>query len=113
MRELEKHVYSHDTLVIGGSLPALLYAYTNSLPIVFATAHHPFEFDVIDTEKDLKFLGIDSTIPTTYLQIWNRLVFLLGMAGLMPLSDLAENMRIKERQLSITFVVDVTMIILI
>ena len=49
MRELEKHVYFHDTVVIGGNLPAFIYAYTNSLPIVFVDGKPPFEFDEVDS----------------------------------------------------------------
>jgi hypothetical protein len=102
MRELEKHIYFRDTIVVGGSLPALLYAYTNSLPIIFADGKPPFEFDELDEGTDLRFLGMDPESPATQLQVWNRLIFLLGLAGLMPLTGLAENIRIKEKQLFIT-----------
>jgi len=102
MRELEKHIYFRDTVVIGGNLPALLYAYSNGIPIVFADAVLPFEFDKFSAEEDLKFLGMDSSDTATHLQIWDRLIFLLGLAGLMPLSGLAENIRIKEKRLFIT-----------
>ena len=100
MRELEKHVYFHDTVVIGGNLPAFLYAYTNSLPIIFVDGKPPFEFDRFG-EEDLSFLGAGKRKTETHLQAWSRIAFLLGIAGLMPLSDMAESIRIKERQLSV------------
>ena len=101
MRELEKHIYFRDTVVIGGSLPAFLFAYTNSLPIIFVDGKPPFEFDEVD-DLDFEELGMSPSESVTHLQIWDRLVFLLGLAGLMPLSGLAESMRIKDRQLFIT-----------
>jgi len=99
MRELEKHVYFHDTVVIGGSLPAFIYAYTNSLPIIFVDSKPPFEFDRFGEKEDLSFLAMETSEAVTHLRVWDRLVFLLGLSGLMPLSDMAENIRIKEEQL--------------
>ena len=101
MRELEKHVYFHDTLVIGGSLPAFLYAYTNSLPIIFVDGKPPFEFDRFREEEDLSFLESEKHEIETHIQAWGKIAFLLGVAGLMPLSDMAESIRIKEKQLSV------------
>tara|TARA_R110000824_G_scaffold75212_1_gene190929 strand:- start:1384 stop:2262 length:879 start_codon:yes stop_codon:yes gene_type:complete len=101
MRELEKHVYFYDTVVIGGNLPAFIYAYTNSLPIIFVDGRPPFEFDRFGKEEDLSFLGIEAGTTIVQLQVWDRLIFLLGMSGLMPLSDMAENIRIKENLLSV------------
>ena len=99
MRELEKHVYFYDTVVIGGNLPAFLYAYTNNLPIVFVDAKPPFEFDEVD---NLDFEGLGLHTHTTkiastrtlwrkekrHLRLWERIGFLLGVAGLMPVSSL-------------------------
>jgi hypothetical protein len=113
MRELEKHVYFRDTVVIGGSLPAFLYAYTNSLPIVFVDGKPPFEFDEVD---DLNFeaLGLQYSYnegrlyseryggkEKRHLRLWERIGFLLGVAGLMPLSSYAESIRIQDNQLKI------------
>ena len=57
MRELEKHIYFYDTVVIGGNLPAFLYAYTNSLPIIFVDGKPPFELDEVET-LDFEELGL-------------------------------------------------------
>ena len=113
MRELEKHVYFYDTVVIGGNLPAFLYAYTNSFPIVFVDAKPPFEFDEVD-ELDFEGLGLRYSYNESgvyskryggkkkrHLRLWERIGFLLGVAGLMPLSNFAESIRIQDNQLKI------------
>ena len=113
MRELEKHVYFYDTVVIGGNLPAFLYAYTNSLPVVFVDAKPPFEFDEVDN-LDFEGLGLQYSYNKNrlysdryggkekrHLRLWERIGFLLGVAGLMPVSNYAESIRIQGNQLKI------------
>ena len=42
--KLERHVYQKDKIVIGGCLPALLYAYKNNIPVIFANGRfHYYE----------------------------------------------------------------------
>lgn len=113
MRELEKHVYFYDTVVIGGNLQAFLYAYTNSLPIVFVDGKPPFEFDEVDS-LDFEGLGLRYSYnkgriyseryggkEKRHLRLWERIGFLLGVAGLMPLSNFAESIRVQDNQLKI------------
>ena len=113
MRELEKHVYFYDTVVVGGNLPAFLYAYTNNLPIVFVDAKPPFEFDEVDN-LDFEGLGLQYSYNENrlysdryggkekrHLRLWERIGFLLGVAGLMPVSSYAESIRIQGNQLKI------------
>ena len=113
MREFEKHVYCYDTVVIGGNLPAFIYAYTNSLPIVFVDGKPPFEFDEID-DLDFEALGLQYSYnkgrkyseryggkEKRHLRLWERIGFLLGVAGLMPVSSYAESIRIQDNQLRI------------
>ncbi len=113
MRELEKHIYFRDTVVIGGSLPAFLFAYTSSLPIIFVDGKPPFEFDEVET-LDFEALGLQYSYnedrlyseryggkKKRHLRLWERIGFLLGVAGLMPLSSYAESIRIQDNQLKI------------
>ena len=113
MRELEKHVYFYDTVVIGGNLPAFLYAYTNNLPIIFVDGKPPFEFDEVDS-LDFEGLGLRYSYnkgriyseryggkEKRHLRLWERIGFLLGVAGLMPLSNFAESIRVQDNQLKI------------
>ena len=95
----------HDKIVIGGNLSALLFAYLNRYPVFFAKPERPFRFDYFEPTLDLQCVGIPTTtqelktpsglkkigIPK-YL-LWERLVFLLSLEGLLPLSDLCDKMR--------------------
>jgi len=95
----------YDKIVIGSTLPALLFAYLNQYPVFFAKPERPFRFDYFEPALDLQCVGIPATaqelktpsglkkigIPK-YL-LWERLVFLLSLEGLLPLSDLCDKMR--------------------
>lgn len=80
---MNDHVYEYDKLVIGGSLASLVYAYHESLPIIWTEARLPFFFD---KTKD----------GNSKLDIWHKMAFLLSMAGLAPLGDKAETIREEE-----------------
>ena len=114
MSGLEKHVYFRDTIVIGGTLPAFLYAFFNELPLVCVGSKPPFEFDEVGLNIDFDSIGLRYKTFKTYpnyeryygkekrlLRLWERTGFLLGTAGLMPISTFAENMRVVDNQLRI------------
>ena len=94
----------YDNIVIGSSLSAVVFAFNNQYPLFFTHPRKPFRFDYLKPESDLgcvklfsskeiqtfdgaKFLGCPK-----YL-LWERLVFLLSLDGLVPLSDLCANIR--------------------
>ena len=114
MSGLEKHVYFRDTIVIGGTLPAFLYAFFNELPLICVGSKPPFEFDEVSSDIDFDSIGLRYKTFKTYpnyeryygkekrlLRLWERTGFLLGTAGLMPVSTFAENMRVVDNQLRI------------
>ena len=74
--KLERHIYQKDTIVIGGCLGALLYAFKNSLPIIFANPKPPFRYDKIEKEYDLSFLGLEPFESYYQRQVWERLLVL-------------------------------------
>ena len=98
-------IIKNDEIVIGSSLRAVLYAFNNELPIFFAEERRPFRFDYLDPELDLSFLGLaprtkslttfgeDKIVGIQKVLLWERLLFLLGLSGKAPLSDLCTNMR--------------------
>lgn len=96
MSQLNKFIYEKDKIVIGGDLRALLYAYCNELPVIFVDSKPPFRFNTL--EKGHGFFGPG---PETQLHAWERLIFLLGMAGLMPLSDKATSLRVEDNILKV------------
>jgi len=100
---LEDHVYDWDKVVIGGNLQSLLFAFSNHYPVVFVEPSPPFRFDYVGKDISLKSLGMDpSNGAVTHLQVWQRLLFLLGLSGLLPLSSNAASIRIKGDLLHIS-----------
>lgn len=73
---------SFNKLNIGGSLTALMHAYVTETPIIIDIPQLPFELDKCPPHWDLRFLGFCKKVQVTKLQVWERLSFLLSMAGL-------------------------------
>ena len=77
-KELE---FARDKIVVGGCLRSLIYAGLNELPVVFTSPSPPFRFDVFPGD-DLSSLGFKVKPETTSREVWERLMFILGVAGL-------------------------------
>ncbi len=87
---------SFDKLNVGGSLTALLHAYVTETPIIIDMPHLPFELDVCPPHWDLNFLGFSSQTSVTKLHVWERLTFLLSMAGLVVFPNSIKNARCED-----------------
>ena len=95
----------YDKIVIGSSLSAVLYAFSNKYPIFFAEERRPFRFDYLEPALDLSCLKIpgaakslttfddEKNVGVTKELLWERLLFLLSLDGNAPLSDLCHNIR--------------------
>jgi len=95
----------YDKVVIGSSLRAVLYAFTNNYPLFFAEERRPFRFDYLEPDVDLSCLKIDPEAKslTTFQEakvvgyskefLWERLLFLLAVEGRSPLSNLCGTIR--------------------
>ena len=68
----------YNRLVFGGTLAAITYAFQNNLPIIFSVAKPPLFFE--DSVKD-----------------WNQMIFILGVAGLHPLTNRASLFRLEGK----------------
>ena len=91
--------------MIGSSLEALMFAFNNKYPVIFAEERRPFRFDYLDPELDLSCLGIgkQSNILTSREgnkvvgikkeTLWEHLLFLMSINGQVPLSNLANSLR--------------------
>ena len=80
-------------LVTGGSLESLFYAYIHELPIVLTQPYVPFELDMIEDNSLFELLGYTAEMPLTKVQVWDRLVFVLSMAGLVMMPNNVKNVR--------------------
>ena len=95
----------YNKIVIGSSLSAVLYAFSNKYPIFFAEERRPFRFDYLEPALDLSCLKIpgaakslttfdgEKNVGVTKEFLWERLLFLLSLEGNAPLSDLCHNIR--------------------
>jgi hypothetical protein len=82
---------SFNKLNMGGSLTALLHAYVTETPIIIDIPHLPFELDECPDHWDLSFLGFSNQTTVTKLHVWERLTFLLSMAGLVVFPSSIKN----------------------
>jgi len=80
-------------IITGGSLESLFYAYVHETPIVLTQPYVPFELDVVKDNSFFELLGYTAEIPLTKVQVWDRLVFVLSMAGLVMMPNNVRNVR--------------------
>jgi hypothetical protein len=92
--------FDKDTIVVGGCIRALLYAFFHELPVVFTKPNPPFRFDTFPN-CDANILGLEEK-ERTQLEVWERIVFLLGMSGNLPISGLDNKLRILDNTLTVT-----------
>ena len=78
-----KNCFYFDKIVVGSALNAFSYSYKNNLPLVINKLCPPHRFK---PEEE---------------QAWNKLYFLLSLAGLNILGDKVDSIRIDEKQLVI------------
>ena len=93
MEKIHQQVFKYDHIVIGGGLNALLYAYLNDCPCIFTNANPPFRFDNFDEEFDFCPLGVRTS---SKLELWERLVPILSLSGLLPMADKTASITINK-----------------
>ena len=96
MEKIHQQVFKYDQIVVGGGLNALLYAYFNDCPCIFTSANPPFRFNNFDEAFDFSFLGVRSS---SKLELWERLIALLGLSGLLPMTNKTASITINKNVL--------------
>ncbi len=86
-------------IITGGSLESLFYAYITETPIVLTQPYVPFELEQAHFGDVFDMIGYDPNIPLTKLQVWDRLAFVLSMAGLIMMPNNVRNVRHEGRQI--------------
>jgi len=98
-------VIEYESIVVGSSFKAVLYAFNNNFPLFFAECRRPFRFDYLGPNRDLSCLqipdygkslttfGEEKKIGVTKEDVWERMLFLLGLDGKLPLSNLCHTLR--------------------
>lgn len=93
---IDKHVYSHNTIVIGGGLNALLYSFFNNYPCLCVEPLIPFRFDFSGNENDFEFFGVHTG---NLRHAWEKIAFILSLSGQLPMSDKVSSLNIRENTL--------------
>ena len=113
MNDLSHHVYEVDELVIGNSLEAVSYAFLNHKTLILNDSHKLNFFDFFEPEADLQKYKLElgeyelktsketKLVGPSKLEVWERLVFSLSLAGLLPTHDLASSIRIEDKNISV------------
>ena len=96
-------VFEYDEIVIGSSLSALIFAYINKYPVFFTEAEPSFRFDFLAPEYSPMSTPSETTTLNTFDQqiqvgtqkqvLWDRLLFVLSLRGLVPLSSTCYKIR--------------------
>ena len=94
-------------LIIGNDLSALLCAHINNIPVIYTDpkVYHFFEaFDIktglgqiatnLETQDLRAPLGLEVSGISKQI-VWARLIYLLSLSGLLPLSNKAKTIRIE------------------
>ena len=88
MEKLEKLTY--DTIVVGGTLEALIHSYVEGLPLILVNPQLPFYRDVDPT-------GLNKSL------VWKRLSYYLSYVGLNPFADKVSTCRLDEDNILTVF----------
>lgn len=94
---LDKHTYQYDTIIIGGGLNAKIYSYYTKCPCVCRNNVAPFRFDMLQEEMVQVLAGQDKNT----LQVWERLNFILGLSGQLPMGDKVSSLNIRDNVLKV------------
>ena len=78
------------SLVIGGSLNALIYSYKMGMPVLFVRPDAPSRFD---------YLPGDTLTGVTQRQAWEALMFILNLSGLLLYPNMANRLKVEEHRL--------------
>ena len=109
--KLSGFLFEYDKIVIGGSLGALIYAYTRDLPIIFCEKRIPSYFDFFDPKLKLNKFGFINqpmelitpdghrVVGSPKRQFYEHLMFFLCLSGNVPLSDKAVSIRIETENI--------------
>ena len=107
-------MFRYGKIAIGCSLSSALYCFYNQIPMIYVERRkvHPFEFFEPDT--DLSLLKIEplrydlkmsdegvAVFGPSKRQVYEKIMVLLSLSGLVPFSNLAKSVHIEKKHLKI------------
>ena len=90
---------SFPKIITGGSLESLFYAYMTETPIVIGQPYIPFELETLEYHEMFDFLGYTTNRPITKVELWDRLAFVLSMAGMIMMPNNIRNIRHRNNKI--------------
>ena len=87
-------------IITGGSLESLFHAYIHELPIVLTQPYVPFELEEVNSHEMFELLGYNTCNSITKVQLWDRLVFVLSMAGLVLMPNNVRSVKHERNRLT-------------
>jgi hypothetical protein len=105
-----------DEVVIGRGLNALVYAYCNDATLIRTSEAGPPPFDFFEPALDLSLLLFPRTtyelktnvgtitVGIPKLDLWDRLSYIMSMAGQLPFSNKVKSVRVSPEQKTISVV---------
>lgn len=98
VRTANKHVYDWQSVVIGGTLDALIQAHKTDSHIVFNNVDSIFPFDAVGNYGDL---GLSIPDVDTEIELWNALSYDLALRGLNPFGTGVVSVRFNDGDFSV------------
>ena len=102
----------YDEIVVGSSLRALLFAASKGIPVFFSRPEKPHQFEHFSPSVDLSSWGLhnkpqlwktpagDYETGQSKIALWEHLLFVLGLQGLVPFSDFCYSLRLDDNTLT-------------
>ena len=103
--------YEYSKIIVGSSLAALMTSFIEGVPIFYTRPYQPQKFEYLDLRLDLSFLNLSTNrrqlktfndtkiVGLQKLILWERLLFLQSIRGLVPLANLCKTIRHHENKI--------------
>ena len=94
---MSKNTTHYKEIVIGSGLPAVMYSFFNSTPLIFKKTRKPEVFETFDPRYKLKYTKkLEGLFDFTKTQqeVWTKIIFALQGAGLITSNEYTLSLRI-------------------
>lgn len=99
-------ILNYERVVVGNDFESVIYAFVHQLPLISTTLKRPFRFDYCGRDYDWGCVKLSSSLNREIIThdkvyyagvskelLWERLLFLMGLKGLLPLGGIATSIR--------------------
>ena len=103
----------YDTIVIGGCIRAITYAYANDYPIIINQENKPTKIDFFSSTDDLSVFEIENTthelfsdsrrrvVGIPHLHVWHQLKYCLSLSGNILIPHEIQTVHVNENKLKV------------